>query len=129
MRRPRLFLTGIVLLQALYLMVVGYITRCGVIDWSLFGELLLMGLAVGVVVLPFIYWIHKRKRGRRMPWSTALIFATFLLSVPLEFYFWPHTHSEEAIYRRFLLGLCLYFIMAAPILTFGMKEGENHEPK
>lgn len=104
-------------------MVIGYIMRGGTIDWSLFGELLLMGLAAGMIFLPFLYWLHKRKGGRRMPWTTALIFITFLVSVPLQSYFWPHTHSEEAIHRRLLLGICLYFVMVAPIVTFGMKEG------
>ena len=124
-RRSERLLTVIVSLQAVCLMVMGYIMQQGLIDWPRFGRRSVMALVLGAVFIPFFRWIHERRLGKRAPWSTTLIFVTVLFSGPLASYWEPHTNGRATDIRGYLLQLCLLFAMAAPILAFGVSEKER----
>lgn len=136
-RQGKLFLIGMLVEQAAALLGIGYIMRGGAIDWASVLHLTLMGLGVGAVFLPFIHWLYRRRsRGRRMPWTTTMVFVALLAAIPLQFYFMPYASYMQGEYMRALLGLCLAFALGGPVLVasyFAARNdkagGEKHEAK
>ncbi|MFT3769155.1 MAG: hypothetical protein QM820_27265 [Minicystis sp.] len=109
-KHRRLRLLGVLLLQWLSLLGLGYAVLGGVIDWGLFLQQLLLFLVGTSLALLVIYVLHRRKR-ERLSGAPAMAMVMLLVVMPLGWYFLPQADAG----RRGLLWLCLSFIVGGPM--------------
>lgn len=114
---PRL--GGVLVMQWLSLLGLGYLALGGTIDWSLFLQQCLIFLVGASITLPLLYAIH-RKVSRRPFWPVAMGMCTVFMIMPLGWYFLP----RAGVGKVGLAWLCLLLIMGGPGLT-----ATGHEPE